>query len=65
MYEVSEQYKEFIRSRSRKFEWRGTITTKAGRVYHFTTKDIVKGSGTITRSWNVGACHHEGEQRRR
>ena len=50
MYEVSEKYREAIRGRSRKFEWRGTITTTAGRVYHFTTKDIVKGSGTLTRS---------------
>ena len=50
MYEVSEQYRQTIRSRSRKYEWRGTITTKTGRVYSFTSKDIVKGSGTLTRS---------------
>ena len=50
MYEVSEKYRQAIRGRSRKFEWRGTITTTTGRVYHFTTKDIVKGSGTLTRS---------------
>ena len=50
MYDVSEKYKEAIRSHSRTFEWYGTITTKAGRVYPFTPKDIVKGSGTITRS---------------
>ena len=50
MYEVSEKYKEAIRSQSRKFKWYGTITTPAGRVYHFTEKDIVKGSGTLTRS---------------
>ena len=50
MYNVSEKYKEAIRSHSRKFEWYGTITTKAGRVYPFRTKDIVKGSGTLTRS---------------
>lgn len=50
MYEVSEQYRRAIRGRSRKFEWRGTITTKTGRVYRFTNKDIVKGSGTLTRS---------------
>ena len=50
MYEVSEQYKTAIRGRSRKFDWYGTITTKNGKVYHFTTKDIVKGSGSITRS---------------
>ena len=50
MYEVSEKYKEAIRSQTRKFKWYGTITTPTGRVYHFTEKDIVKGSGTLTRS---------------
>ena len=50
MYEVSEKYRKAIRSQSRKFKWYGTITTTAGRVYHFTEKDIVKGSGTLTRS---------------
>ena len=41
MYNVSEQYKTAIRGHSRKFDWYGTITTTAGKVYHFTTKDIV------------------------
>ena len=50
MYEVSEQYREAIRHQTRKFDWRGTITTTTGRVYRFTSKDIVKGSGSITRS---------------
>ena len=50
MYEVSEKYRQAIRGRSRKFDWYGTITTKTGRIYEFTTKDIVKGSGTLTRS---------------
>ena len=50
MYEVSEKYREAIRGRSRKFDWYGTITTPTGRVYHFTSKDIVRGSGTLTRS---------------
>lgn len=50
MYEVSQEYKEAIRRQTRKFEWYGTITAKNGRVYHFTNKDIVKGSGTLTRS---------------
>ena len=50
MYEVSEKYRQAIRSHSRKFEWHGTITTKEGKIYHFTNKDIVKGSGTLTRS---------------
>ena len=50
MYEVSQEYKDAIRRHTRKFEWYGTITTKNGRIYHFTNKDIVKGSGTLTRS---------------
>ena len=50
MYEVSQEYKDAIRKQTRKFEWYGTITAKNGRVYHFTNKDIVKGSGTLTRS---------------
>ena len=50
MYEVSEKYRDAIRGRSRKYDWHGTITTPTGRVYHFTNKDIVKGSGTLTRS---------------
>lgn len=50
MYEVSQEYKNAIRRQTRKFEWYGTITTKNGRIYHFTNKDIVKGSGTLTRS---------------
>ncbi len=50
MYNVSEKYKEAIRARTRKYEWVGTITTKGGKVYPFTMKDIVKGSGSITRS---------------
>ena len=56
MYEVSEKYRQAIRGRSRKFEWRGTITTTTGRVYHFTTKDIVKGRGTLTRSCSGSTC---------
>ena len=50
MYEVSNQYKSAIRRQTRKYDWYGTITAQNGKVYHFTTKDIVKGSGSITRS---------------
>ena len=50
MYDVSESYRNAIRSHSRKFEWRGTIKTTDGKTYSFTSKDIVKGSGTLTRS---------------
>ena len=50
MYDVSEAYRSAIRRQTRKYDWYGTITTTAGKVYHFTTKDIVKSSGSITRS---------------
>ena len=47
MFEVSEKFKNAVRQNTRKYEWHGTITTKAGKVYKFTAKDIVKGSGYI------------------
>lgn len=47
MFEVSEKFKNAVRQNTRKYEWYGTITTKAGKVYKFTAKDIVKGSGYI------------------
>ena len=50
MYEVSQEYRQAIRGHSRNYEWYGVITTTAGRTYHFAMKDIVKGSGTLTRS---------------
>ena len=47
MFEVSEKFKNAVRQNTRKYEWYGTITTKAGKKYQFTAKDIVKGSGYI------------------
>lgn len=47
MFEVSEKFKNAVRQNTRKYEWHGSITTKAGKVYEFGAKDIVKGSGYI------------------
>ena len=50
MYPVSEAFLSAVQENTRKYEWSGKITTKKGMVYEFTSKDIVKGSGYITRS---------------
>ena len=50
MYPVSESFLSAVQENTRKYEWSGKITTKKGTVYEFTSKDIVKGSGYITRS---------------
>lgn len=47
MFPISEKFKTAIRQNTRKYEWHGTITTKSGKVYNFSSKDIVKGSGYI------------------
>lgn len=47
MFEVSEKFKNAVRQNTRKYEWSGTITTKGGKVYKFSAKDIVKGSSYI------------------
>lgn len=49
MYPVSEEYQKAISESSRSFFWTGMITTKAGKKYTFGNKDIVKGSGYISR----------------
>lgn len=49
MYPVSKEYKKAISESSRSFFWTGMITTKAGKKYIFGNKDIVKGSGYISR----------------
>lgn len=49
MYPVSKEYQKAISESSRSFFWTGTITTKAGKKYTFGNKDIVKGSGYISR----------------
>lgn len=47
MFEISEKFKNAVRQNARKYEWYGTITTKGGKAYKFSAKDIVKGSGYI------------------
>lgn len=50
MYPVSEVFLSAVQENTRKYEWSGKITTVKGTVYEFSSKDIVKGSGYITRS---------------
>lgn len=49
MYAVSDNFLQAIDSNSRNYYWTGSITTKKNRTYAFENKDIVKGSGYITR----------------
>ena len=49
MYPVSEAFLRAVKSNTRKYFWTGTIVTKAGTSYEFGAKEIVKGSGYITR----------------
>jgi len=49
MYPVSDNFIKAIQSNSRSYFWTGEITTKRGQKYRFENKDIVKGSGYITR----------------
>lgn len=49
MYSVSDAFLQAVESNSRKYYWSGTITTANGVSYPFENKDIVKGSGYITR----------------
>lgn len=49
MYPVSKEYQKAISESSRSFFWTGAITTKVGKKYIFGNKDIVKGSGYISR----------------
>lgn len=49
MYPVSDAFLKAIQSNSRSYFWTGEITTKRGQKYAFENKDIVKGSGYITR----------------
>ena len=50
MYLVSEAFLSAVQENTRNYKWAGRITTVAGTVYEFENKDIVKGSGYITRS---------------
>lgn len=49
MYPVSEAFMEEIEKNTRRYYWTGTIVTKNKREYTFENKDILKGSGYITR----------------
>ncbi len=49
MYPVSEAFLQAVQENTRSYYWTGKITTKPGAVYEFGAKDIVKGSGYITR----------------
>jgi len=50
MYNVSEAYRTAIRKNTRKYAWSGVLTAADGKTYPFAQKDIVAGSGTLTRS---------------
>ncbi len=47
VFEVSEMFKNAVMQNTRKYDWFGSITTTGEKVYDFTFKDIVKGSGHI------------------
>ena len=47
MIEVSEKFKNAVRQNTRKYEWYGSITTKAGKVHEFTAKDIEIGRAHV------------------
>ena len=49
MYPVSDEYKRLIAEPSRQYFWTGKIVTKDGKEYPIEDRDIVKGSGYITR----------------
>ena len=49
MYSVSNAFLRAVRSNTRKYFWSGTIVTKGGMTYEFGAKEIVKGSGYISR----------------
>ena len=49
MYPVSDAFLSAVRSNTRKYFWTGTIVTKGGMTYEFGAKEIVKGSGYISR----------------
>lgn len=49
MYPVSDAFLQAVNNNTRKYRWTGTIITTAGKSYEFENKDIVQGSGYITR----------------
>ncbi|WP_373207047.1 hypothetical protein [Coprococcus phoceensis] len=48
MYPVSDAFLSAVQENTRRYYWTGKITTKAGTMYEFSEKDIVKGSGYIS-----------------
>ena len=53
MYPVSDGFLRAVKSNTRKYYWTGTIVTRGGMTYEFGAKEIVKGSGYISRQcWN-------------
>lgn len=55
MYNVSDEFKQAIKSNSRKFRWRGEIATVLGTVIPFDDNEIIKGSGYINRKCCSGS----------
>ena len=49
MYPVSDGFLRAVKSNTRKYYWTGTIVTRGGMTYEFGSKEIVKGSGYISR----------------
>lgn len=49
MYPVSDGFLRAVKSNTRKYFWTGTIVTRGGMTYEFGAKEIVKGSGYISR----------------
>lgn len=49
MYAVSDAYKKAIQDNTRSYYWTGKIKLADGTEYPFENKDIVKGSGYVTR----------------
>ena len=49
MYPVSDGFLRAVKGNTRKHYWTGTIVTRGGMTYEFGAKEIVKGSGYISR----------------
>lgn len=62
MYPVSEVFLQAVQENTRRYYWKGKITTKSSVVYEFGSENIVKGSGYIAVS-AAGAVRLNWEQR--
>ena len=68
-YPVSGAFLRAVRSNTRKYFWTGTIVTKGGMTYEFGAKEVVKGSGYISRQCcgsteielGTGVCGGDGD----